>query len=282
MSHLFVTDLDGTLLNSGSRVSDTSAKILSELSEKGVLITVATARTPATVVPLLNHTGIHLPAIVMTGAAMFDLASQKFIYRSVIPAETVAVITEILHRAHLNPFYYNVEPERSQIIHTYYFGIPTTKEQKFIDERSHLALKRVHLNRSDLSPTQLPGETSLIFCLGPSESITPAADLLRQSGLCSVSDYPDNFNPTIRYLEIFAPGVSKAAAIKQLCRHLDINHLTVFGDNLNDLPMMQIADTSVAVANAMPQVRNAADIVIGTNDSDAVAQYIKSRAQHLL
>lgn len=282
MPQLFVTDLDGTLLNSDSRVSDASAKILSELSEKGVLITVATARTPATVVPLLIHTGIHLPAIVMTGAAMFDLASQKFVYRNVIPSETVSAITEILHRAHLNPFYYNVEPERSQIIHTYYFGTPMPKEQKFIDERSHLALKRVHLNRSDLSPTKLPGETSLIFCLGPSESITPAADLLRQSGLCSVSDYPDNFNPTIRYLEIFAPEVSKAAAIKRLCRHLDINHLTVFGDNLNDLPMMQIADTSVAVANAMPQVRNVADIVIGTNNSDAVALYIKSRVQHLL
>lgn len=282
MPQLFVTDLDGTLLNSNSRVSSTSAKILSQLSDKGVLITVATARTPATVVPLLKHTAMRLPAVVMTGAAIFDLASQQYIYRSVIPTDTVTTITEILLQARLNPFYYNIEPDRSQIIHTYYFGTPSSKERKFIDERSHLALKRVHINRPDLSPTQLPGETSLIFCLGPSESIIPAAETLRLSGLCSVSDYPDNFNPSIRYLEIFAPGVSKAASIMRLCRHLDIDHLTVFGDNLNDLPMMQIADTSIAVANALPQVRDAADIIIGTNDSDAVAHYIKSQSQHLL
>ncbi len=51
---LFVTDLDGTLLNRDSRVSDESARIISMLSRRGVMITVATARTPATVDTLLK------------------------------------------------------------------------------------------------------------------------------------------------------------------------------------------------------------------------------------
>ena len=49
----------------------------------------------------------------------------------------------------------------------------------------------------------------------------------------------------------------------------------VFGDNLNDLSMMAVADLSVAVGNAFPQVKEAADIVIGRNDEDAVARFME-------
>ena len=51
---LFVTDLDGTLLNSHKEVSIKSIEILNKLIDDGVNFTVATARTPATVVDLLQ------------------------------------------------------------------------------------------------------------------------------------------------------------------------------------------------------------------------------------
>ena len=72
MKKLFITDLDGTLLNSESQVSHRSAKIISDLSQHGTLITVATARTPATVERLLQNTLTTPPAIVMTGASLWD------------------------------------------------------------------------------------------------------------------------------------------------------------------------------------------------------------------
>ena len=77
-STLYVTDLDGTLLNNGSMVSDRSAAILADLGADGALITVATARTPATVVPLMAGTGLTLPYIVMTGAATFSAATMTY------------------------------------------------------------------------------------------------------------------------------------------------------------------------------------------------------------
>ena len=67
---LFVTDMDGTLLGADSRVSRRSARIITDLSRRGALITVATARTPGTVEPLLADTLTLPPAVVMTGAAM--------------------------------------------------------------------------------------------------------------------------------------------------------------------------------------------------------------------
>jgi len=51
----------------------------------------------------------------------------------------------------------------------------------------------------------------------------------------------------------------------------------VFGDNLNDLPMMAVADVAVAVENALPEVKAKADVVIGPNTDDAVARWIEDR-----
>lgn len=60
---LYVSDLDGTLLSTDSHISQRSSEIISDLTAQGALITVATARTPATVVPLLANTRTAAPAI---------------------------------------------------------------------------------------------------------------------------------------------------------------------------------------------------------------------------
>ncbi|MDE6633608.1 MAG: HAD family hydrolase, partial [Muribaculaceae bacterium] len=72
MRTLFVTDLDGTLLNQERKVSNESAGILNESIAGGALFSVATARTPGTVGPLLQEVNCTLPLIVMTGAAIWD------------------------------------------------------------------------------------------------------------------------------------------------------------------------------------------------------------------
>ena len=51
---LYVTDLDGTLLGGDSRISNASAEMLTRLADAGVMFTAATARTPATVQPLMR------------------------------------------------------------------------------------------------------------------------------------------------------------------------------------------------------------------------------------
>lgn len=278
MKHLFITDLDGTLLNRESRVSDRSAAIISRLSRQGAMISVATARTPATVEPLLSHTLTTPPAIVMTGAAMWDRKTLQYINPRFISNEAAAQIHEACRSHGITPFIYTIQP--SGIIHTYYSGIPSSKEQKFIDERAHLKLKRMIVNRHPGTddPDTYP-DTILIFGLGDACKIGSLSDCLRASGICSVSSYPDIFNPSISYIEIFAPGVSKASAVETLKKTMDADRLTVFGDNLNDLPMMAVADVAVAVENALPEVKKAADIVIGTNQSDAVALYLEQFAQ---
>lgn len=75
-------------------------------------------------------------------------------------------------------------------------------------------------------------------------------------------------------LEVYGVGVSKANAISHLMESTGAERLVAFGDNLNDLPMLDIADVAVAVANAHPRVKESADIVIGPNFDDSVARFI--------
>jgi hydroxymethylpyrimidine pyrophosphatase-like HAD family hydrolase len=67
--------------------------------------------------------------------------------------------------------------------------------------------------------------------------------------------------------------VSKATALARLCeqRNIDSRDVIAFGDMPNDLPMLSWAGHGVAVANAHPDVRAAADEVTASNDESGVA-----------
>lgn len=269
MKHLFVTDMDGTLLDGFSRVSPDSAHIISGLSRRGALITVATARTPATVEPLLRDTFLSIPAIVMTGAAMWDRSTQQYVnVRPFAPGRGEQLLDE-MRSLGIEPFIYMFYPG-DPLLHVYRRSPMSECDRKFMEERRSLSLKRFHLD----TPRPAGGSMMLLFATGPADRMFEAAGRLRAIGGCSVSAFTDIFGRDTGILEVFAEGVNKASAILNLKQALGADRLTVYGDNLNDLPMLAVADDAVAVANAMPEVRQAATRIIGANTSDAVARDI--------
>lgn len=269
---LYVSDMDGTLLGTDSRVSPASAELMQQLVAEGALFTVATARTPATVVPLLAQAPVSVDAIVMTGAATWNLRQGAFADVHTIPEEWVVHILALCAEHAIHPFIYVLAADGATL-DVYHGAAAFNKaEESFYLQRCHLPLKRFHLGR--LLPVEAFRRCLLFYAMGPAEAINPVAEALRRETDLAVSCYPDIFNPAIANLEILAPGVSKAAAIRRTAERLGVNRIVVFGDNLNDLPMFAVADTSVAVANALPQVREAADIVIGANYTDAVPRFI--------
>ena len=83
---------------------------------------------------------------------------------------------------------------------------------------------------------------------------------------------------SIGLLEIAAPGVTKATGLAEVAATHGIapDEVAAIGDMPNDVPMLQWAGRSYAVANAHPSARAAADEVVGSNDEDAVAVLIES------
>ena len=268
---LYVSDMDGTLLNSQSAISPTTAAILSRVISSGALFTVATARTPATVVPLLSGVGVKLPYIVMTGAAMWNNSTRGYeCVRAFSPA-TVSHICGIFERHGLHPLVYRRHGSFLEVHHT---GDYSAQEQQFVAERQNLELKRFMPDDPDYG--QSPDDALLIFSMQNYESLRAVRNEIAATTQCSVMFYHDIFDPQSGILELYASGTSKSAAIATLASRVGADRVVVFGDNRNDIDMMQHATHAVAVAGAVPETKAAASEIIGSNDADSVARWIEN------
>ena len=281
---LYVTDLDGTLLNDASRIPPKSVALLTRLVKAGAMFTVATARTPATVQRLMSAiptsriyhpaTGMryNIPAIVMTGAALWDRNRQYFPSVTLIPEKDAIEISNAFSRSGLRPFTYSLSG--NSFLNVYHSRAMTPREEAFFNERRRLSMKRFHL---DQQPSTMD-RVVLFFATGPEQVVEAVCEQLKEVTNCSVSWYRDIFSHGTGLIDIYAPGVSKADAVRRMARDIGARRVVVFGDNLNDLPMMQVADVAVAVENALPEVKNRADIVIGPNIENSVARFILNDA----
>ena len=276
---LYVSDLDGTLLGEDSQLSAVTVATLNRIiGELGGLFTVATARTPATVVPLMQQVHARLPFIVIGGSAMWNPVTMSYEHTRGIDDMTVNAVADVFDRRDAHPFIYRRHGKN--LLHTHHYGPLSPQEERFIAERQHLPLKQFFLDDRDFRHSD--DEALLIFSMNKYAVLKSIADDLRTSvPTCSVMVYHDIFDESEGYLEIFSAGTSKAAAIRDLARQLGAGRVVVFGDNRNDIAMMQDADHSVAVGNAFPEVQAAASEVIGPNTADSVARWIETELLHV-
>ena len=276
---LYVSDLDGTLLGEDSQLSAVTVATLNRIIGKlGGLFTVATARTPATVVPLMQQVHARLPFIVIGGSAMWNPVTMSYEHTRGIDDMTVNAVADVFDRRGAHPFIYRRHGKN--LLHTHHYGPLSPQEERFIAERQHLPLKQFFLDDRDFRHSD--DEALLIFSMNKYAVLKSIADDLWTSvPTCSVMVYHDIFDESEGYLEIFSAGTSKAAAIRDLARQLGAGRVVVFGDNRNDIAMMQAADFSVAVDNAFTEVKAVASEVIGPNTVDSVARWIETELLHV-
>lgn len=271
MGSLYVSDLDGTLLNEHSVLSPATVRLLNRLIDRhGIRFTVATARTPATVEPLMRDVRTTLPYIVIGGAALWDNAAKCYRHTRPLGDNTVEALARLFQAHALHPFIYR---RHGNLLHTHHYGDMSQKEADFVAARRNLPLKKFFLHDPDYSHN--PDEALLVFSMNKYERLRAVADDARAAVPCQVMLYHDIFDDTDGYLEITAEGTTKAAAIRRLAEELHADRVVVFGDNRNDLEMMRVATHSVAVGNAFAEVRQAAHEVIGPNTADSVARWIE-------
>ena len=270
---LYVSDMDGTLLGEDSRLSPVTVATLNRIiGEMGGLFTVATARTPATVVPLMQEVRATLPFIVIGGSAMWNPVTGAFEHTRVIDNQTIDAVADVFDHHQAHPFIYRRHGR--DMLYTHHYGPMSPQEERFVADRQHLPLKRFFLNDSDFRHSE--DEALLIFAMNKYAVLKAiSTDLRDLVPSCSVMVYHDIFDPSEGYLEIYAAGTSKAGAILALAREVGATRVVVFGDNRNDIAMMQAADYSVAVGNAFPEVKAAASEVIGPNTDESVARWIE-------
>ena len=106
------------------------------------------------------------------------------------------------------------------------------------------------------------------------ELLSQTLDSLSQYRQISCCLQPNVYLNDEYWLEIYSSKANKYNAVKQLKNFLNVDKVISFGDNIVDLDMFRASDISVAVSNSKEQILRAADLIIGTNDQDAVAKFL--------
>ena len=270
---LFVTDLDGTLLNSKKEVSKYSCDTLNKLIDKGVNFTVATARTPATVVELLEGINLKLPVALMNGVLIYDIKEERYIDIKEINKDSVMKCLDIFEKLDKNVLVYGIKDNHLWV---YYKEFKYAWEYNFYKERADKKLK-TFLEITDYKEAVKDSKVINFIVFDKFENIKKINDELANVEGLTVNYYEDIYEEDCYFLEAYSSEASKANGIKFLERYIEHDNLVCLGDNLNDIPMFELANEAYATANAVDELKNMATAVIGSCDEDGVARFLDKR-----
>ena len=271
MKNIYITDLDHTFLKSDLSLSDYTQKIWNSYANEAIL-SVATARTYKKTMQFLEGFAINAPMILLDGALVVT-TQKKIIDTKFIAQEVGDAIIEVGSKMGIYPFVLALDAGKNLQELFLYDTIlnPYQKEvlTRYTADDNLIECKKVSAKEKNFKVVYM-GEEQLLRAL-EAELKALFADRLKY--ILAPEAYVGCW-----FLTILHKDADKAHGIQSVSEYMgfDINNLTVFGDNLNDLGMFTLAGTSVAVRNAQKEVKEKADVVLEfSNDEDGVAKYLQ-------
>lgn len=276
MTTLFISDLDGTLLQPNATLSDYARQTLNQMLDEGLQFSVATGRSVASMQEVLVGLNLRLPIIELDGAYVTDLDSgHHHVIRALSPETAVGVLAETLDCS-LQPFVTAFDGTQDRL---YYSDNLNEGMARFLDERqsqNDWRLKYV----ADIQ-TALHEQVIGYAIIGRAAPLMSLRQSLaeRFGGALESYLYEDLYSPGWYWMTVHDAAATKAQGVAELQKMMNLQHLPVvaFGDQHNDVPMLKAADWAVAMENGITAVRNIADEIIGTNEADSVVRYIAAR-----
>jgi Cof subfamily protein (haloacid dehalogenase superfamily) len=267
MKTLYISDLDGTLLNANAELSPYTREVIKAFTTNGGYFTAATARTRETVRFILADSGINVPAVVMNGVMCYDLGKDELNMANYISPSAASVIADVEDRYGLSGFLYLLKEGRLVIS---YKRLESRHALAFVEERVR------KYNKKFTKVDSFSTEDVVSFCAAePREILDPAAEMLKSCSELNVSYHRDVYDTGLWYLDVCAKGVSKKSEVDALREKYGFDRVVAFGDNHNDLPLFEAADECYAVDNAVEGLKAVATDVIGKNTEDGVAKWIE-------
>ncbi len=266
---LIALDLDGTLLTSDKRLTDRTVRALARAAGAGAWIVPATGRfyggMPASVraLPFLRY------AITINGAAVFDVEAGQDIARAEIPLAHALRILEyldtlpVIYDCYLDnagwmtaamqqrAAEFSADPHYLKMIRELRRPVPELKA--FLRERG-CGVQKIQLFTKDRELR-----------------LRMLRELEPRFGALAVSSSVES------NVEINDARANKGEALRALAAHLGLSaaQTMAFGDGLNDISMLRAAGTGVAMANAHPEAKAAADQMTESCDREGVAALLE-------
>jgi Cof subfamily protein (haloacid dehalogenase superfamily) len=260
---LIAIDIDGTLLNSQHLLTERVEKALKAAMAKGVQVILATGKTYHSGEHIVKKLGLTTPGVYVQGTTSYNADGTLRSQITLDPRVARQVITFAEDRG------YDVAIYSGQRI------LVRKLEERFKD----LTTKYHEPTGEQVGPLQnlldtIPVNKLLLVAPGDERRIKA----LRWQLSMQVDRGARLLNAGISdMLEVLPPGVSKGAGVKSLIKELGIpaDAMMAIGDAENDVEMLQIAGMGVAVGNACQEAKDAANVVVASNDEDGVAEAVE-------
>lgn len=245
---VFVSDLDGTLLNKNAMLPESAAEHIGILVKCGIKITYATARTYYTVEKIMNNVPMPYPVALMNGVMIRDMNNRKNIKVNVIDEHQCSSIYETLMLCGVSPVIYFLDGEDLNTAYTHICGAHMTP---FINERKYKYGKPV-LKIDDISSIIEP--VIYYTVIDEEDKVKGAYKKIKSLTQVECVCYGDSYS-NAWYLEVYSDKVSKGNAAMEIKKLTGSDKLICFGDNFNDLPMFEVSDEAYSPPFAPDEVR---------------------------
>ena len=272
---LFISDLDGTLLDQRDRLPPFTLEVLNRLVDQGVLFTFATARSYHSARVVAKGLAPRIPWIVHNGAFMVEGSSGRRVFETFFTPDQRGYILSASRKLGLWPLVYAVVEGKERVLYL-------TSKTDHPGMRHYLDSRRTDQRlRPVYSPEELlAGETYYFTFIEDEAALAPLWDQLGGLNWANGTFQQDLYREEY-WLELTPKLATKAQAALRLKKDLGCGRLVAFGDAMNDLPLFAAADEAYAVANAMDPVKAAATGIIGSNEENGVARFLLERGSSI-
>jgi Cof subfamily protein (haloacid dehalogenase superfamily) len=262
---LIACDVDGTLFDEDEKVTPRTRDAVRAAVAAGAHFILATGRPPRWIKPVVEGLGFTPMAVCANGAVIYDPATDRVVTARTLPVAILAQLAEIATR---------VIPGAGLAVERIGSRAHDTATPQFVSspgyEHAWLNPDNTEVSFEDL--LSAPAIKLLIRKSGAASS-DMAAELAKHVGTEGDLTYSTNNG----LVEIVPRGISKATGVAEVAGPLGIADADVvaFGDMPNDVPMLLWAGLGVAMGNAHPDAKAAADEVTASNADDGVARVLE-------
>jgi Cof subfamily protein (haloacid dehalogenase superfamily) len=257
-------------LRSDLTISDYTKKIWNSYASHAIM-SIATARTYKKTMQFLEGVAVNAPMILLDGA-LIATTEKKIIDSKFIEEDVANAIIDEGAKLGIYPFVITLADENLNELFLHSEQLNAVQEQ---------VLKR-YSKDDNLTPQKnlkAMRDNFKIVYMGD-ESQLRELDARLQNFFGDELKYilaPEAYMGCY-FLTLLHKNADKSHGIQSVSEHIgfDLQKLTVFGDNFNDVGMFDLAGVAVAVCNAQEGVKQRASVTLPhTNDEDGVARYLE-------
>lgn len=248
---LLLFDLDDTLLRSDKSISEGNLAAIERCKTADMLVGISTSRSERNAGMFIQR--LRPDVLITSAGASVRVGDERIFTAAFTRGETERIIAAA--RDIMGPDAL-IDVDTWD---THYRNYPISEDEEKTGWDGSVA--------TDFSTVP---ENALMVCVNMPDP-EDAARLAGELPFCDVVKFAHG-----DWYKVTRAGITKASGVETLCRTLGIqkSQIAAFGDDLADIGMLRLAGLGVAMGNGLPEVKRQADVVIGDNNSDAIAEFL--------